>query len=367
MSPSLNSVLAAVLTAAALGVVGTDGFGADAQETVVADAVIPCPTTSFVQIDPDPTNAAYADPFVQASCTTDELVIRSNGIPGYEFQQITPNDLAAQDWEWHLPRHPALAEETTEIPLLGEVAVAVNGIPIYGPNEGPFPDPFGDPVYNAIVDWCLGHTAQRGDYHYHALLVSCLSAGAVEGEPSPVIAYSLDGFPIYGPYGCLDGDCSQVAKYRSGWQQIGDPTTYAWEAHSYQASSNVRVLDRCNGHVGPEGDYHYHATDSFPYILGCYHGADVSGSVPPTRLRAQRRTNGRVRLRWQDNADDEDGYQVDVAPEDGAFGRVAETLANRLWFTVRGLEAGTRYSFRVRARSAAGVSNPTKMVSRVAK
>lgn len=23
---------------------------------------------------------------------------------------------------------------------------------------------------------------------------------------------------------------------------------------------------------GPNGDYHYHATDTFPYILGCYAG-----------------------------------------------------------------------------------------------
>ncbi len=33
------------------------------------------------------------------------------------------------------------------------------------------------------------------------------------------------------------------------------------------------ILDECNGQVGPEGDYHYHATETFPYILGCYNGA----------------------------------------------------------------------------------------------
>ena len=33
---------------------------------------------------------------------------------------------------------------------------------------------WGDPVYNGLMDACLGHTSQQ-EYHYHALLVKCLT------------------------------------------------------------------------------------------------------------------------------------------------------------------------------------------------
>jgi len=169
-------------------------------------------------------------------------------------------------------------DEPTEIPLLGTAAFTLNGIPIFGPNEAERPDPYGDPVYNGIVDMCKGHTGGGGTYHYHALLAECITPDRVsDGAPSPIIGYALDGFPIYGPFGCLDAECSEVVKFESGWVQTGDPTTYAWDNHEYMAQDSPTVLDECNGRFGPNGDYRYHATDTFPYILGCYHGVANTG------------------------------------------------------------------------------------------
>jgi hypothetical protein len=37
-----------------------------------------------------------------------------------------------------------------------------------------------------------------------------------------------------------------------------------------------QYLDQCNGRVQPDGTYGYHATSSFPYILGCYVGTPAS-------------------------------------------------------------------------------------------
>ena len=59
---------------------------------------------------------------------------------------------------------------------------------------------------------------------------------------------------------------------QSGWQQIGDPTTYAWDAYEFRASTDPAVLDQCNGRMEPDGTYAYHVTSTFPYIIGCYHG-----------------------------------------------------------------------------------------------
>lgn len=230
-----------------------------------------CLAEHFVQPPPHPANGQYPDPEVSASCTDTELIVDSNGIPGYEFQATTPNDLAAQDHHFVFPRMPTRGGQD-EIPLLGTVAVAVNGLPIFGPNERAFPDPYGDPIYNGIMDFCLGHTGMGGAYHFHGLLVECLVGEVPEGEPSPIVGVSLDGYPIFGPVGCMDEDCTEVVRFESGWVQTGDPTTEAWDNHEYQPSDEPHVLDRCNGRIGPDGNYRYHATDTFPYVLGCYHG-----------------------------------------------------------------------------------------------
>jgi hypothetical protein len=79
--------------------------------------------------------------------------------------------------------------------------------------------------------------------------------------------------------GCLDAECTEIVEFESGWVQTGDPSTYAWDAHEYQGGNEPTILDQCNGHVGPGGDYHYHATATFPYVLGCYSGTATNNMM----------------------------------------------------------------------------------------
>ena len=231
-----------------------------------------CPDELFVQSDPAPENSAYPDPMLRAYCDADYLNIESNGIIGYQFVPMTPNALRAQTNAWQVPLVPEFSDTLTTIPLLGVVAVAINGIPIYGANEAATPGNYGDPVYNAIVDFCNGHTGPQGDYHYHALVQECLAQAALEGVPSPIIGFALDGFPIYGPNGCLDAACTQVATFSSSWETTGDPSVLAWDNHTFTPNSDPTKLDQCNGRIGPDGSYAYYATANFPYTIGCYHG-----------------------------------------------------------------------------------------------
>jgi hypothetical protein len=62
------------------------------------------------------------------------------------------------------------------------------------------------------------------------------------------------------------------------------PKTCVWSNHAYSAKAGSQYLDQCNGHIGPNGAYHYHTTSTFPYILGCYRGVPTNNGgtgTPP--------------------------------------------------------------------------------------
>ncbi len=233
-----------------------------------------CPTDAFMDVSKTAgAGDGYAKPRLEVKCEDGSLVVSSNAIPHYEFVQITPNPLVELNRDYRMTLNPKLAEEPSQLPLLGPSGVAINGIPLFGPNEGSVPPPgFGDPIYNAIMDSCMGHTARQ--YHYHALVQSCFETGAKPGEASPILAFAADGFPVYGPFGCADTECSQVVEFKSSWEQLRSPTIDAWDAYRFTPKDGSEYLDRCNGHTGEDhsGKYHYHATATWPYIMGCFSG-----------------------------------------------------------------------------------------------
>jgi len=93
---------------------------------------------------------------------------------------------------------------------LGPIALALNGVAIFSgavddtcTQIDPTSDD-GDGNEWISFDFCSGHAAGNGNYHYH-FAPSCLHQQAVDGGfadgHSPQIGWSLDGFPIYGPFG----------------------------------------------------------------------------------------------------------------------------------------------------------------------
>ncbi len=89
-----------------------------------------------------------------------------------------------------------------------------------------------------LDDWG-GHAGRADDYHYH---IAPLHLREILGRDQP-IAYALDGFPLYG---------------------LTEPD-----------GSAVSGLDEFNGHVDAHGNYHYHASPSYPYINGGLRGVVV--------------------------------------------------------------------------------------------
>lgn len=234
-----------------------------------------CPTDAFMNVSKTAGAVdGYARPRLKVRCEDGSLIVSSNAIPHYESVQITPNLLVELNREYRMTLTPELAQKPSPLPLLGPSGVAINGMPLFGPDEGPVPSSrFGDPIYNAIMDACMGHTARQ--YHFHALIQSCFVTGAKPGDASPISAFGDDGFPVFGPYGCSDAECSEVVEFRSSWEQVRSPEPDAWDTYRFVPEDGPEYLHRCNGHSAEDhgGEYQYHATANWPYIKGCFSGA----------------------------------------------------------------------------------------------
>ena len=202
--------------------------------------------------------AAFA-PFVargeiQTRVDQTHFFIESRGIPHHPLmvgitawqQQVPLPQLYVGDNAWQIPLRPVPAREpqtTKNAFLRGAIAIAVNGIPIFNPLNNRGEDAF----LIGELDHFGGHCGRADDYHYH---IAPVHLQKIVGNTQP-IAYALDGYAIYG---YLEPD-----------------------------GSAVENLDACNGHVGPKGDYHYHATSRYPYLNGGFHGEVIQrdGQVDP--------------------------------------------------------------------------------------
>ena len=265
----------AALSMAAVGIVG-------ASVLLTTPAALAgqssCPTGLF----PDLTSVAgpgggYAMPKVTVKCSGGNLVVSSNGMPGYTFVSKTPNGLKEQNYTWTVPLKPAKSAKSTSIETrMGTLGFTVTGIPVFGPMEGPMPadSAFGDPVYNGLLDSCGGHTGYNSDYHDHTLITT----SECNLAKRRVLGYAIDGFPIYNSYGCTNKSCTKTVKVTSGYVKTGNPVSNAWQAYTYRASGKAGQLDACNGRVEPDGTYGYHATSTFPYVIGCFKGTPVTQS-----------------------------------------------------------------------------------------
>ena len=242
-------------------------------------SVLPkCPTTKFLDLSKSKgAGAGYAKPSSKVTCTTSEVVVTTNNMISFPFINKTPHTLAPQNLVVKFPRDPKVAAAPTKIVnQLGTMGITVSGLLFYGATEGPVPteSAWGDPYYNKMLDTCGGHAGPQNEYHYHVLLTIALCTLKNTG----IIAYAIDGFPVYGPTGCLDVKCTKKALMTSGYLQTGDPQKNVWNAYSFKASTSKTVLDECNGRIQPDGTYGYHATLTFPYIVGCLKGTPKTQS-----------------------------------------------------------------------------------------
>lgn len=209
-----------------------------------------------------PATAQAFAPFqgrVGISWDDDFLYMESNGLPDHNMmvgitawqQQVPLPQPYVGGNAWRVPLRPVVALEPALIKgrfLRGAIAIAVNGIPIFNPqnNRGEVSYEIGE------LDQWGGHCGRADDYHYHLAPVH-LEAIVGKGKP---LAYGLDGYPVLG----------------------------LTEANG-QAPRN---LDECHGHDHDGLGYHYHAATKYPYVFAGFRGevVEAEGQVDP-QPRAQ--------------------------------------------------------------------------------
>lgn len=182
-------------------------------------------------------------------------VIISNGIPNHGAILQNPRGPCEVHWVVEVPLNPSVANERTEIPIRGMIAMAMNGVPAYGPQENDNNNAVEGTMGVQGARFWYGHAGPNSAWHVH----NPKMGREVESHQT-LLGYAMDGFPIYGH---LDDD------------SMLDPCNGIYKDSNYQY--HVRTLDQVNDDLeycnsnSPENNWNY--------ILGCYHG-----SVDDTRI-----------------------------------------------------------------------------------
>jgi hypothetical protein len=216
---------------------------------------IPKTTTGFI-------DSAYAafKPAIVTKWDDTYYYIASNGIPNHNMmigikswqQQVPIQQPYTDNNSWSIPLQPSYASiplSTKTNFMKGAVAIAVNGIPIFNALNNRGEDSY---LIGELDNWG-GHCGRGDDYHYHAAPLHLSSIN----ELKP-IAFALDGFPVYG------------TKEPNG--------------------TSMSALDTCHGHIGSNGNYHYHGTVDYPYVIGAMKGKvnlDPSTPAPENQILPQ--------------------------------------------------------------------------------
>lgn len=154
---------------------------------------------------------------------------------GYTFRK-NPNTIGNQNYVFKIPLNPSKANSAAATPV-GPIGVSLNGVPLFNQYAGPNNQPLSGEI--ASFDQWWGHPAGQSDYHYH---LEPLYLTTVKASKSSLIGFLLDGFPVYGP--------------EENGATVLNTSLDAYHGHTHATADF------------PQGIYHYHITNTDPYING---------------------------------------------------------------------------------------------------
>jgi YHYH protein len=229
---------------------------------------------------------------VTITVTGDTCSIQSNAVPNHDFNAKGRfrDQLRQQSQRYSVTARPQVQARATPLSLQFDNGVFLNGVKLdllaagcFGVGDGkigcndmrtPYRyDPMA-PVSSFGTDEHNAHTQPDGTYHYHGNPLA-LFEQTRPTQPSPVVGFAADGFPIFGSYIRVGGN---LRKARSSYQlkpgrRNGGPGgahdgTFVDDWQYVQGSGD---LDECNG-MSQDGNYGYVITETYPHVMACFKG-----------------------------------------------------------------------------------------------
>lgn len=262
---------------------------------------------------------------------SDTVWVYSHNMTDNMGQWKNPGSAIAQTYVHRFPRNPQVATTKVISPKVGEIGLLLNGIVIYGLGDAyswngtaNVQGPGGAGIWNREVglgegvslDTAFGaHPQQQGVYHSHTTPYR-LYETTPTSKHSPIVGWSFDGYPVYGPYGYSTpmDSTSGITRMKSGYSlrnittrttlpggatasQTGPPVNTTYPIGTYcedyeWLASNGGDLDQYNGRTCrtpefPSGTYAYFVTvdaagkGQFPYYIGItYYGQPDTKNFP---------------------------------------------------------------------------------------
>ncbi|MDQ8181424.1 sugar-binding protein [Pelagicoccus sp. SDUM812005] len=175
------------------------------------------------------------------------------------------------------------------------------------------------------------------------------------------VQYSLDGFATNGV--SLGGNNGVTAQTIGG--MLGNPFTLSTESEAALQGVSETVTFRLYGYKGASYTAKGIGFDAGEdlFVFGTVRSAGGSGGggltlAAPSDLAISAPAFDRIAATWQDNADGETAYEVQVSTDGGATYPQVETLdADSSEILITGLSASTEYTIRVRAVAGSDASS----------
>jgi hypothetical protein len=241
------------------------------------------------------------------SCTATTRSLASNGIPdhapGTFPSAACPNAIKSMTISASMPFVPALTGGTQRPQIVG---YAVNGVKLepgtggtclvsggtvscsLAGNGGTWRiEALGQSKFDFGVDSSNAHVQPTGEYHYHGM-PNGLMTKLGQGVEMELVAFAMDGFPIYAKYGYTTAnDATSGVKVLTGSYKLkanpdaGRPSTTDYPmgvfVQDWEYQNGLGDLDECNGRTGvtpdfPGGTYYYVITETYPFIGRCLKG-----------------------------------------------------------------------------------------------
>jgi hypothetical protein len=112
--------------------------------------------------------------------------------------------------------------------------------------------------------------------------------------------------------------------------------------------------------LGPDFSYSFPPYSVTVFAIDPTPIGELTGPRAPTNLVGTALSQNQVKLTWQDNATNEDGFEIDVSTDNVHFTQYATVRANVNAATVGNLTKGTTYYFRVSSIGVTGISAPAR-------